>query len=253
MRYLAWVDGRVVEAAELRHDQPFVMQRVHTLGYCAFFLDHHLKLLRLASEELFGFASLCSVADAEDIIAMLLDRSRMTKTLSVPVAIRINGRGELSLEVETPTFGTGIYLRAKRFEAVVADTIIPSTTVQTSVSVALDALNDRRVQMFGGDKAIWIDAAYNLISRPWLPIFVVHRDRVYTPVEHRSVEYLVAKRAIERAGLHLEVRSIPAGSLEQLDEIFVVDIMSISAFSSIGNHRLLSTISQRIANKMELF
>lgn len=252
MRLLAWIDGRVVDASELRHDAPFVMQRVHTLSRTIYHIDEHLEILRYDSERLFGLASLCSSEDARDIIASLLDNSRVSMSLSTPVVIRLNCRGELSFTVETPTFGAGIYLRAKRFEGVVYECDKPNTLTQTSVTLANDEFVDRSVRMFGGDRAIWVAKSLNLISRPWQPIFVAHRNRVYTPEEFDTVEYRLAKTAIQRAGFDIVVRDIPAGSLEQVDEIFVVDIMSVSAFSRIGNHRLLSTVSARVAKKMEL-
>lgn len=252
MKLLAWIDGRVVEASELRYDCPFVMQRVHTLSRTIYRVAEHLELLRQASEELFGFASLCSVADAEDIIISLLNHSRVAVSLSCPVAIRLNCRGQLFFTVEMPTFGSGIYLRAKRFEGVVAEVDKPTTMVQTSATIAIDEFADKRVVMYGGDKAIWVDSNLNLISRPWMPIFVAHRNKVYTPAEFPTVEYSVAAEAIRSAGAELVVRDIPAGSLEQIDEIFMVDIMSVSAFQRIGNHPLLSTISSRMTKKMEL-
>lgn len=252
MRLLAWIDGRVVEASALHHDAPFVMQRVHTLSRTVYHIDEHLEILRYDSERLFGLASLCSGADARDIIVSLLEHSRVSTSLSCPVAIRLNCRGELSFTVETPTFGEGVYLRAKRFEGVVYEANKPSTLTQTSVSVANDEFLDRCVRMFGGERAVLVDKSFNLISRPWSPIFVAHRTKVYTPEEFETVEYCMAKAAIERAGFELVVRDIPAGSLEQIDEIFMIDIMSVTALSKIGNHRLLSTVSARVTKKMEL-
>lgn len=252
MRLLAWIDGRVVEASALHHDAPFVMQRVHTLSRSVYRIDEHLEILRYDSERLFGFASLCSVADAREIIISLLDHSRVSTSLSCPVAIRLNCRGELSFTVETPTFGSGVYLRAKRFEGVVYESNRPSTLTQTSASVANDDFLDKCVRMYGGERAVLVDKSLNVISRPWSPIFVAHRTKVYTPEEFETVEYRRAKEAIERAGFELVVRDIPAGSLEQIDEIFMVDIMSVTALSKIGNHRLLSTVSARVTKKMEL-
>ncbi|MBO5696843.1 MAG: hypothetical protein J6R90_00420 [Alistipes sp.] len=252
MRLLAWIDGRVVEASALHHDTPFVMQRVHTLSHAIYRIEEHLEILRYDSERLFGFASLCSVADAQEIISLLLDKSRVSTTLSCPITIRLNCRGELSFTVETPTFGSGIYLRAKRFEGVVYEANKSSTLTQTSASVAYDDFLDRCVRMFGGEKAVLVDKSLNVISRPWLPIFVAHRTKVYTPEEFNSVEYRLAKDAIMRAGFELVVRDIPAGSLDQIDEIFMVDIMSVTALSKIGNHRLLTTVSTRVTKKMEL-
>ena len=87
MRYLAWVDGNIVEASTLRFDEPYVMQRIHTLDYQAYYLPHHLELMREASEMLFGFASLCTAADAEDIIRHLLEKARVTLSFSCPLWI----------------------------------------------------------------------------------------------------------------------------------------------------------------------
>lgn len=252
MRLLAWIDGRVVEASALRCDVPFVMQRVHTLSREVYRIDEHLEILRYDSERLFGFASLCSGEDARDIIASLLEHSRVSTSLSCPVAIRLNCYGELSFEVETPTFGEGIYLRAKRFDGVVYEANKPTTLTQTSATTAYDCFVDRCVRIYGGERAVWVDKSLNIISRPWSPIFVVHRTKIYTPEEFDTVEFRRTKEAIRRAGLELVVRDIPAGSLGQIDEIFMVDIMSVTALSKIGDHRLLSTISERVTKKMEL-
>lgn len=250
MRYLAWVDGNIVEASTLRFDEPYVMQRIHTLDYQAYYLPHHLELMREASEMLFGFASLCTAADAEDIIRHLLEKSRVTLSFSCPVVMRINSRGELSFVVETPTFGAGAYLRAKRYEVVALVCEPPATIVQTSVSVANDSMSDMRVRMYGGELALWIDDKHNLISRPWRPIFVVYRNRVYTPQSYESVEYMRCVEAVRAAGLELVVRDLPESSLDAVEEIFVVDIMGVSSISRIGHHRLLSSVASRIADCM---
>ena len=72
MKQLAWIDGRVVEASTLRTDEPFVMQRIHTLAGRAYNLERHLAVLNRDAETLFGFATLCTAMDAEDIISRLL-------------------------------------------------------------------------------------------------------------------------------------------------------------------------------------
>lgn len=250
MRRLAWIDGRVVEASEFRPRCPYVMQRVHTLRGRAYFLARHLELLREGSERLFGFASLCSVADAEAIIADLVARSRLSPMFSAPIALRLMADGELCFEVEMPTYGEGTYLRAKRFEAVVVRARQPLTMTQTTATVAEDALSDRYVAQFGGDRAIWVDGDMRLISRPWLPIFASFRDTVYTPAEYASVEYLVAAKAIHDAGYTLVVRDIPESSLQRMEELFMVDIMGVSSFARIGHHRLLSSVASRVAAVM---
>ena len=47
------------------------------------------------------------------------------------------------------------------------------------------------------------------------------------------------------------MRDIPESALELVDEMFVGDIMGISSFSSVKEHRLLSSITTHIASKME--
>ena len=200
MRLLAWVDAKVVEAQDVCFDVPYVMQRVHTLGWRAANVDRHLVLLREASEELFGFASLCGVGDARRIIEKLLESSRVTQNYSVPVAIRLDCRGVLSFVVEPPTFGAGCYLRAKRPNGVTLRMPLPECDVPTSASVAQDALSECRVAIYGGERALWKDDEAMLISRPWLPLFAVYGDTVYTPSMHRSVEFDMTRRAIEAAG-----------------------------------------------------
>lgn len=251
MRLLAWLDGAVFEAEKLRVQLPFVQQRIHTLSGVIYNLDQHLNILRTECEHLFGFASLCSVKDTQRIIGKLLELSRVTNSLSVPVVMRIDAAGSLSFEVEKPTYGTGGYLRAKREIGVTYTMTQPTNIAETQASVAIDNLTDCVVRHIGGQRAIWVDSNGYLLSRPWQPIFVYYKQAWFTPRQHNSVEYGVISRAIEAAGYRLYVRDIPESALELIDEMFVGDIMGISSFSSVKENRLLSSITTHIASKME--
>ena len=251
MRLLAWIDGRVVEASELRLQNPYVMQRIHTLENVAYNVDAHIEVLRRESERLFGFASVICAKDVQRIVGRLIELSHVTCSLSVPVVMRLDSSASLSFEVEKPTFGCGGYLRAKRDPGVLLTMDSPRSVAQTSVSVALDAMADCEVQHLGGGVAVWVDSADKLISRPWNPIFVFYKGAWFTPVECCSVEYRVVADAIKSVGQQLYVRDIPASALELVDEIFVADIMGLTSLASIKNHRLLSSMTTRIASVME--
>ena len=84
-----WDDGCVVEASQFSLHHPYVLQRIHTIGYKAYNLERHVALMRDASIALFGFASLCRVEDAARIIRRLLEASRVSLSLSCPVAMRL--------------------------------------------------------------------------------------------------------------------------------------------------------------------
>ena len=251
MRLLAWFDGEVFEASKLQTTSPFVMQRIHTLGGVVYNLDGHIAQLRAASEELFGFATLCSVRDAQRIITRLIELSRVGTSLSVPVVMRLDSEGRLSFEVEHPTFGRGAYLRAKRDTGMPYEMVEPLSESQTVASIGIDMLADYAVRHKGGERAIWVSREGVLLSRPWMPIFVYYKQCWFTPRRFDSVEFRVAVDAIKAAGYKILVRDIPESALEQADEIMVVDIMGISSFSKIKNHRLLSSVANRVAQKME--
>ena len=250
MRQLAWIDGRVVEASELRFDVPFVLQRIHTLEGRPYNVGRHLEVINRESELLFGFATLCTKADAEDIISVLLRKSLAPSMFSCPVEMRLTCRGELIFIVGKPTFGHGSYLRSMRYSVAPLPHAEPTTMAETSATLADDAMSDRQVTMYGGDRALWIDANQNVISRPWLPVFMVYRGKVYTPAEFDTVEYLVAREAILATRLELIEADIPKDALVAMDEIFFVDVMGITAMSNIGHHRLLYTTASRIAERM---
>lgn len=251
MRLLAWVDGEVIEASGLRTPNPYVMQRIHTLQGVVYNLGSHIEIMRRESEHLFGFASVIGVRDAERIIRRLLDLSRVGGALSVPVVMRIDSRASLSFEVEKPTYGSGAYLRAKRDVAYPLLRIMPTTVAQTSVSVALDSMSDCEVSHLGGDVALWVDSEDKLISRPWYPVFVFYKGSWFTPAEHSSVEYRLVADAIQKAGKKVYVRDIPVSALDIVDEIFVADIMGLRSVASINKHRLLSSMTSRVAMAME--
>ena len=250
MKLLVWSDGRVVEASEFRLTQPFVLQRIHTLGYKAYNMAQHIDVMRRASIELFGFASLCRAVDAERIIEQLTKLSRISPTLSCTVAMRLNSLGELSFEVERPSYYSGASLSVRRPKGVFFTVSELEYKTQNSVTIALDAMYDARVQD-RGDMAILVDCRKEVISRPWLPIFAVFHNVVYTPTEHDSVEYRVVRDAIQRAGIELVVRPIPADALLRMDEVFVADVMGLTSFASIKESRLLSVIATLVANRME--
>ena len=247
---LVWSDGRVVEASEFRLAHPFVLQRIHTLGYKAYNMAQHIDVMRRASIELFGFASLCRTEDAERIIEQLTKLSRISPTLSCTVAMRLNSLGELSFEVERPSYYSGASLSVRRPKGVFFTVSELEYQTQNSVTIALDAMYDARVQD-RGDMAILVDYRKEVISRPWLPIFAVFHNVVYTPTEHDSVEYRVVRDAIQHAGIELVVRPIPADALLRMDEVFVADVMGLTAFASIKESRLLSVIATLVASRME--
>ena len=240
----------MVEASEFRLTQPFVLQRIHTLGYKAYNMAQHIDVMRRASIELFGFASLCRAEDAERIIEQLTKLSRISPTLSCTVAMRLNSLGELSFEVERPSYYSGASLSVRRPKGVFFTVSELEYKTQNSVTIALDAMYDARVQD-RGDMAILVDCRKEVISRPWLPIFAVFHNVVYTPTEHDSVEYRVVRDAIQRAGIELVVRPIPADALLRMDEVFVADVMGLTSFASIKESRLLSVIATLVANRME--
>ena len=251
MKLLVWNDGGVVEASSFSLDKPYVMQRIHTLGYKAFNIAKHIELLREDSMRMFGFASLCGPLDAMRIIEKLLELSRVSPRLSCPVAMRLSVDGALSFEVETPLFDAGMQLRARRYSGVDIVMPMPETACQTSVSVAIDAMAESVISKRGGDIAVWCDNNGNVISLPWRPLFAIHNGRVYTPCEYSTVEYMAVAEAINKLSIELNVRTIPVDSLERMDEIFMADVMAVSSLSSIKNHRLLSAITSRVVDKME--
>ena len=109
---------------------------------------------------------------------------------------------------------------------------------------------DARVQD-RGDMAILVDSQGEVISRPWLPLFAVFHNVVYTPAEYDTVEYRIVRDAIHRAGIELVVRPIPQASLLRMDEVFVADVMGLTSLSSIQDNRLLSVVAALVASRME--
>ena len=247
---LVWSDGRVVEAKEFRPLYPFVLQRIHTLGYKAYNVAQHIEIMRRASMELFGFASLCRAEDAERIIAQLTELSRISPNLSCTVAMRLNSEGELSFEVEQPSYYSGATLSVKRPKGLFFSAPEPEGLSQSSVTVALDAMYDAQVRD-RGDMAILVDFRKEVISRPWRPIFAVFHNVVYTPQEYDTVEYRLVREAVRKVGIELVVRPIPMESLLRMDEVFVADVMGLTSLSAIQESRLLSVVATLVASRME--
>ncbi len=250
MRLLAWDDGRVVEATEYRLPETYVYQRIHTLGYRAYNLSRHIILLREASAAMFGFMSLCRVEDAERIITKLLELCRVSPRLSCTVVMRLDPRGSLSFQVEPPTLYAGCALRAKRLDGVLLATSKIDDEYPTSLTLARDAINDSRVIGYG-DVAICYDDNNEVISTPWRPIFAVYHNKIYTPAEFSSVEYIATAEAIAKAGFELEVHTLPIASLQRMDELFMADVMGITSLLSINHHRLLFMITSQVADNMQ--
>lgn len=250
MKLLVWSDGRVVDANEFRPLYPFVLQRIHTLGYKAYNVAQHIEIMRRASMELFGFASLCRAEDVERIVAQLTELSRISPNLSCTVAMRLNSEGELSFEVEQPSYYSGATLSVKRPKGVFFSAPEPEYISQNSVTIALDAMYDAQVRD-RGDMAILVDFRKEVISRPWRPIFAVFHNVIYTPQEYNTVEYRLVCDAAKKAGIELVVRPIPMESLLRMDEVFVADVMGLTSLSSIQESRLLSVVATLVASRME--
>ena len=250
MRLLVWNDGKVIEASEFRLPRAYVLERIHTLGHRAYNLPRHIMLMRESSAQMFGFMSLCRVEDADRIITKLLAASRVSPRLSCSVVMRLDYQGHLSFEVEAPSFYSGCSLRAKRPIGAVLPAVAPYTQFQTSVTVAYDAMCDSRVAGYG-DIAIWSDSKDEVISIPWRPIFTVFHNRVYTPCEYSTVEYVVAAEAIAKAGFELIIHPIPLSALRRMEEVFVADVMGITSLLAVENQRLLFMVATQVAAKME--
>lgn len=251
MRLLVWNNGTVVEASDFRFEHPYVMQRIHTLGYTPYNLPRHLLLMREASEHLFGFASLCRAEDAERIISKLLSLSRVSSTLSVPVVMRLDAVGNLSFEVENPIYSSGAYLRAKRFAAATMELPVVEIQTPTSATEAMDDMARAQVAVQGGELLLATTRDEVVVGRPWSPVFVVYNGVIYTSCEYDTVEYHAARMAIAKSNIELVVRPVPYSALERMEEIFVVDIMGVSSCSTIKEHRLLSAVASRVADRME--
>lgn len=250
MKLLVWNDGRVVEATDYTPPGAYVYQRIHTLGYKPYNLSRHIMLLREASAAMFGFMSLCRVEDAENIISKLLELSRVSRHLSCAVTMRLDPKGVLSFEVEAPSLYAGSSLRAKRPKGTLLQ--VPGLTDyhQTAVTLANDTMNDCRVEGFG-DVAICVDDKGEVISLPWRPLFAVYHNKIYTPCEYGSVEYVVAAEAISTAGFELATHPLPVDSLRRMDEIFLVDVMGITSLHSIEHHHLLYMVTSQVADRMK--
>ncbi len=251
MRLLVWNDGQVIEASQLRFDKPYVMQRIHTLGHKVYNIARHIEQLREASISLFGFASLCGSADAERIIKKLLELSRVTPRLSCPVAMRIDCDGALSFEVEAPLYDMGMEIRAKRVTGVGINVPAFDCLYHSSATIAVDELVQAMASKRGGNMPIYVNSEGNIVSQPWNPIFVVYNGRIFTPSAFSTVEYVLAKEAIESLGLELVVRDIPYESLQRVDEVFFVDTMAVTSLFAVEKHRLLSVVTSRITSRME--
>ena len=249
MKLMVWCDGRVVEASEFRLTAPYILHRIHTFEYKAFNLSRHIHLMRSASMSLFGFASLCRAEDAEHIIEQLLRLSRVSPNFSCTIAMRLNSLGELSFEVEEPSYYSGFALRVKRPKGVLLTAPQPEYISQNTITLALDAMYDARVHG-RGDVAVLVDENEELISRPWQPIFVVYNNRFYTPTAYETVEYVTTAEAIRKAGYQLTIRPIPINSLMRMDEIFTADTTGITSLSKIADHSLFSVAAALIVDYM---
>lgn len=246
-----WNDGVVVEAAKFALDRPYIMQRIHTIGYRVYNVAHHIRLLNDAAMELFGFATLCREEDARRIIVKLLEMSRVSDKLSCPVVMRLNSSGALSFEVEQPSYNAGCYLRASRLNLVLQPMAKPTTLSQTSLTVAMDCMADAMVANKGGDVAVWVDDNGDVISRPWMPMFAVYRNKVYTPAVYDTVEYCMVRDAVARLGLELIAHPFSVESLMRMEELFIADVLGLRCYSVINDHRFLSVVAARIAQQME--
>ena len=148
------------------------------------------------------------------------------------------------------TYYSGATLSVKRPKGIFLTAPEPEGVSQNSVTVALDAMYDARVRD-RGDMAVLVDFRREVISRPWKPIFALFHNVAYTPAEYDTVEFSLARDAINSAGIELVVRPIPMESLLRMDEVFVADVMGLTSFASIEESRLLSVVAKLVASRME--
>ena len=252
MRFLAWNDGRVVEASQLQHDAPYLLYRIHSYNHIVYNAVYAVKHMQMATEYYFGFNTLVKPSDVERIATKLLEVCFAPKYISVPIDLRINIYGELSITVCDPSYGKGYYMRALRPALGIVEASYSKDIVQTSVSVATDYWVQGVVKRAGGDEAVVVDKQGLVVSLAWRLLFIVTPTTVYTPMEYDVAEFKAVRNAVKATNLQFVVCDIPQNILTLAEEIFTVDAMGVTSYSRIKDTPLMMSKTNIIVQNMVL-
>ena len=230
----------------------YLYQNIHTLDYEPWHLKHHIDILNLSAEKLFGNEATLSELKIRGEIELLLDRSRLTRNVSICVVLRLYSTGDYSLHVGQVGIYRGYVMRSLR---PVAICLKMGATLSNYPTSALKASHDLAHQIASAKdchEAIMIDEAGFVVEDPLRPVAIINQYTLTMPSpELCSVECLLMERAAEKHGLKVAYSRITQEQIEQADEVLMMTHQGITSVERIGQKYYYSTLADKIASNLE--
>lgn len=245
MTDLCSIDGCLRPLGEGLPEGVYLYQRLRTIDYRPLHVSAHLRLLREASERLYGRrAELLAGSIADETGALL--RANGYPAGGATVTLRLYADGTHALTADGVSLYREYALRSLRPAAAVVpcDGYRPEWPTSARREAARWARQE--AERNGARCAIFCDRSGVAYRAGDAPLFAVRDDTIYA-APAADVERMLVAEAARRAGILLVERPIDAGQLGACDELFGFDCEGVSSIASCGGTPYLSLMAERIA------
>lgn len=255
-KFVRWEDAKVPVFSHAIHYGSAVFEGIR--GYAAknnvyiFRLKDHMERLH-RSASVYSFALNYSVNELADAAVELLKKNRMKESVYIRPLTLVGTHGiDLNVTKNSPThtviiaFPFAKYFRGEGIKACVSswrrihDSATPPLA-KASGNYLNSILATQESKRNGCDESILLDMAGNVSEASGENIFIVRKDKIYTPCfSDSALEGITRDSAITIArnmGYEVTERSIPRAELYIADEIFLTGTAAeIVAVTNIDGH-----------------
>lgn len=230
----------------------YVYQHIHTLDYTPRNLQQHLKIIDQASQSLFDEPLEYDEQMIRQQMALLLERARLSRKVSVCVTIKRYASGDTTIEYDTPSIYSGYVMRSLHPEATCLRMEIPLDGYPTSAAIAAHHMADAIAQGRGYHTAIVIDANDIIRSAPSSPIALVKEKTLFiSDTAALSVERNILEQATRKAGYEVECRTLKRSDLIAADEVLRMNWQGLTAMQQVNGKPYMAIIAEKIARELE--
>ncbi len=245
MTDLCSIDGCLRPLGEGLPEGVYLYQRLRTIDYRPLHVSAHLRLLREASERLYGRRAELPAGSIADETGALL-RANGYPAGGATVTLRLYADGTHALTADGVSLYREYALRSLRPAAAVVpcDGYRPEWPTSARREAARWARQE--AERSGARCAILCDRSGVAYRAGDAPLFAVRDDTIYA-APAADVERMLVAEAARRAGILLVERPVDAGQLGAFDELFGFDCEGVSSIASCGGTPYLSLMAERIA------
>lgn len=231
----------------------YLYQTLHLLDGRCHLLNEHVDLLHRWSTELFARPFLPDKQLLARQIAQMAAKSAPAgcdRSQFVRLIVPASGEQEYTLQFGGMSLYRGYDLRSLTPDAITLQYDPLHPDAPTSAREAAEAFARQQARLRGASVAVRCDRDGIVRTADEAPLLAIHRKTVILAEGGGSVERHLALRAVEAAGLELEIRPVERDELPGFDELFYVDHRGVTALAHCDGHPYMAIFAQRIAKAL---